>query len=105
MKRISYFGIRGSRKAKDYTPFTRSYSLTSAVIGLCLSAPFVIDSILLDHGYHQLTWLPTLFIIGFVVGAPMLLVGLVSFDGRSSNNDSIELQRIRYAAEQEMRKK
>ena len=107
MRKISYSRIRGNNRVKHYVPFKRSYSIRTAVIGLFLSVPFVIDSIILSNGHHQMTFFPTLFVIGFVVGAPMVLVGLVSFDGSStsSSSDSIELKRIRYAAEQEMRKK
>src|ERR1019366_669368 len=99
MKKISYSSIRGNKRVKYYVPFKRSYSLRTAIIGLFLSAPFVIDSIILNNGHHYMTLFPTLMVIGFVIGAPMFLIGLISFDGSSSSSDNIELKRIRYAAE------
>ena len=107
MRKVKNLNIRRGRQVRGYVPFTRSYSVRTAIIGLFLSAPFVIEMIILNHGYYNVTWFPTLEIIGLIVGGPMVLVGLVSFDGSSggTSGTEINIQRIRYAAEQEMRKK
>ena len=78
-------------------------SATATVVGFLISTPFFWFIALSEQHSPYMTLSRLLMIIGFVIGFPMLLFGLVSFFSRkgtaSVSTTELDISRIRYAVE------
>lgn len=84
-------------------------SIILIVLGFLAALPFIIDTFILNHQYHYITFWPMMFLLGLVVGGPMFLGGIIAFFTKTSNGSNstaeIDLGRIRYTVETDSRGK
>jgi ABC-type phosphate transport system permease subunit len=85
-------------------------SIVMIIVGAIISIPFIIDVLILDHNYHYITFWPFMRFIGLLIGAPMIVFGIIALLVRkhrhgSSSTASIDLARIRYTVENDSRNK
>ena len=75
------------------------------VLGLLLSAPFVINMV--GPSTYNLTLFQILGVIGVLVGGPMFFIGWFGANDGTPSASTVDLDvaRIRFAAEQEMMRK
>jgi hypothetical protein len=80
------------------------------LLGAILSAPFFLDVFVFEHYYHRTTFISLAKVFGVIVGQSAIVYGFVKMVARNvqvGNLSSAEsdLARIRFAAENEARKK
>lgn len=93
---------RGPRPTRSSNvPYRGNSNSTLTTIGLLLSAPFIVDVVLLGHEYHHMHLMQMLMMMGLIVGAPMAIIGMMGATPKSMVQSSIEtdIARIRFAAE------
>lgn len=81
-----------------------SASVIITIVGLLISQPFFWVVMILGHNFHYITFPIIIMIVGFIVGAPMFLFGVISLlrgnhPVSSSSTADIDLGRIRYETE------
>jgi hypothetical protein len=80
------------------------------LIGAIISAPFFLDVFVLDHYYHRMTIISLAKVFGVIIGQAAIIYGFVKMVARDANSGTMssaesDLARIRFAAENEARKK
>ena len=98
-----------SRRNGNYV-IQSSTSIGLIIVGAIISAPFIIDTIILGNAYHQISFWLFLQIVGLLIGGPMLLGGMISLFTRksasgSSSTAELDIARIRYNIENDFKKR
>jgi len=95
--------INRSPRRRGRNPLiTKTTALTKLAVGSLMSIPFIVDVFVMRHGYHSEVLIPTLLVLGFVIGGMFAFVGLIQLtvaSGGKGSNASVDLARIRIAAE------
>lgn len=81
--------------------------LTAAIcliVGLCISAPFVVYFFVLGHSVHSIGLLHLAMLVGFLAGAPLTILGIINLCLRGKSHGSasqadLDLARVRHNAE------
>lgn len=82
-------------------------SVICTVVGFIISSPFTIIVIIMGHNSHHVSFLSFLMLMGFFIGAPLFIFGLINLliGGRSAGSNTstteLDISRIRYMAETE----
>ena len=75
-----------------------------SIIGFLISLPFIVIVIFLGSQFHFITFYIALMLLGFVIGGPMMVFGVISLlignkNTGSSSTAELDLGRIRYTVE------
>lgn len=84
---------------------SRVTAIIVTIVGLIISLPFTIIVIIMGYNFHSVSFLQFLMLMGFFIGAPLFMFGLINLliGGRSAGSNTstaeLDLGRIRYTVE------
>jgi len=108
MRRIRTSNNRSGRRRGVNQVISRSRALTKFACGCLMSIPFIADVFFFRHGYHSMTLISSLMLIGIMIGGPLAFVGLIQFmvgTGGLGSMTGLDITRIRIATEKEAMRK